>query len=91
MFQRYANPMIVLDRMIRAGRFTEFVQEVVRIRNKEMTDKSRWEYWLHKVIDMSYEDYLSLFDREREEALPAEVLTATVKESMGIINDFCPS
>ena len=84
--------MIVLDRMIRARRFHEFVQEVVQIRNKEITDKHRWEYWLHKVVDISFEEYLSYFDMETEEVLPAsEVLTATVKESMGIINDFCPS
>ena len=84
--------MIILDRMIRAGRFAEFVQEVMRIRNKEMMDQARWEYWLHRVFEMSYENYLAMFDNaDREETLPEEVLTATVEESMGIINDFCPS
>ena len=84
--------MIILDRMIRAGRFTEFVQEVMRIRNDEMLDQKRWEYWLHRVFDMSFESYLALFDNlDTKETLPEEVLTATVKESMGIINDFCPS
>ena len=81
--------MIILDKMIRAGRFTEFVQEVMRIRNKEMLDKARWEFWLHKVIDMSFDEYLAKVDGT-EEVLSKEVMEATIKDSMGIINDFCP-
>ena len=84
--------MIILDKMIQVGRFTEYVQEVMRIRNKEMVDRARWEYWLHRVFEMSYENYLAMFDKpDREETLPKEVLTDTVKESMGIIYGFCPS
>lgn len=83
--------MIILDQMIRAGRFTEFVKEVVRIRNQEMLDQSRWEFWLHKVFDLSFDEYLAKVDgTETEEILSDEVMEATVKESMGIINDFCP-
>lgn len=91
LFQRYANPMIILDKMIRAGRFTEFVQEVMRIRNKEMLDKARWEFWLHRVFDLSFDEYLAKVEGTSEEVLPEEVMEATVKESMGIINGFCPS
>lgn len=82
--------MIILDKMIHAGRFTEFVQEVLRIRNKEMVEQARWEFWLHKVFEMSYEDYLAKIDGT-EEVLSEDVMEATVKESMGIINGFCPS
>lgn len=82
--------MIVLDRMIRARRFTEFVREVMRIRNNEMIEKARWDYWLHRVYEMSFADYLSTVDGT-EEVLSDEVMEATVKESMGIINGFCPS
>lgn len=82
--------MIILDKMIHAGRFTEFVQEVLRIRNKEMVEKARWEFWLHKVFEMSFEDYLAKIDGT-EEVLSEDVMEATVKESMGIINGFCPS
>jgi hypothetical protein len=90
LFQRYANPMIILDKMIRAGRFTEFVQEVLRIRNQEMVDQARWEYWLHRVFEMSFQDYLATVDGT-EEVLSDDVMEATVKDSMGIINGFCPS
>lgn len=90
MFQRYASPMVIMDRMIRAGRFTEFVQEVMRIRNKEVLEQARWEFWLHKVFEMSFEEYLSKVDGT-EEVLSDDVMEATIQDSMGIINGFCPS
>ena len=93
LFQRYANPMVILDKMIRAMRFTEFVQEVMRIRNQEMVDQARWEFWLHKVFDMTFKEFLSKTEQatETDEVLPDEILQATVLESMGIIDGFCPS
>lgn len=92
-FQRYASPMVILDKMILTGRFSEFVQEFVRIRNEELEDQTRWEFWLHKVFDMSFKEFLDKADRgsESKETLSDEVLEATIKESMGIINGFCPS
>ena len=84
--------MVILDNMIRAGRFTEFVREVLKIRNEEMLDKARWEYWLHRVMDMTYDQYIAKLDgTETDEVLPDEVLEVTVRDSMGIINSFCPS
>ncbi len=82
--------MIILDKMIQARRFTEFVREVMKIRNQEMIDKSRWEYWLHRVFEMSFAEYLANVEGT-EEVLSDEVMEATVKDSMGIINGFCPS
>lgn len=85
--------MVILNQMIRTGRFAEFVQEFIRIKNEELSVQTRWEFWLHRVFDMSFEDYLAKCDSipETEETVPDEVLQATVQESMGIINDFCPS
>lgn len=85
--------MVILDKMILMGRFSEFVQEFVRIRNEELEDQTRWEFWLHKVFDMSFKEFLDKADRGREsnETLSDEVLEATIKDSMGIINGFCPS
>ena len=81
--------MIILDKMIRARRFAEFVREVMRIRNQEMIDKARWEFWLYRVFDMSFDEYISKLDGT-DEVLSEDVMEATIKDSMGIINDFCP-
>lgn len=58
-----------------------------------MIDKTRWEFWLHRVFDMSFEEYLSRLGggKETEEVVPSEALEATVKESFGILKGFCPS
>ena len=84
--------MIILNQMIRAGRFKEFVKEVLKIHNQEMLDKLRWEFWLHRVYDISFDEYIAKLDgTETDEVIPDEVLEATVQDSMGIINGFCPS
>ena len=85
--------MTILDRMILTGRLTEFIQEFVKIRNEELEDQTRWEFWLHKVFDMTFKDFLAKANstKETEEVLPADVLETTIKDSMGIINSFCPS
>lgn len=85
--------MVILDKMILTRRFTEFVHELLKIRNEEMIDQARWDVWLHKIFDMEFSDYLSkLNDGAQTEEIPQdEVLEATVRDSMGIITGFCPS
>ena len=93
LFQRYASPMIILDRMIQTGRFLEFVCEFIRLRNEELEDQTKWEFYLHKVFDMTYQDYLAQTGGTAESGddMTPDALQSTVKESMGIINSFCPS
>lgn len=85
--------MVVLDKMILTGRLTEFVRELLKIKNEEMLDQARWDVWLHKVFDMEFGEYLSrVDDRTTAQNIPQDVeLEATVKDSMGILNGFCPS
>lgn len=86
--------MVILDKMILTGRLTEFVQEILKIRNEELIDQARWEVWLHKIFDMEFGEYLAKLnnDAPTEDEIPDDsVLEATVKESWGIINGFCPS
>ena len=43
--------MVILDNMIRAGRVTEFVREVLKIRNEEMVDKARANHIITNVFE----------------------------------------
>ena len=85
--------MVILDKMLQTGRFAEFIREFVEIENQELVDQMRWEFWLNRVFDMDFGAYLAKCNSntETEETIPDEVLQATVLESMGIINGFCPS
>jgi hypothetical protein len=83
--------MVILDKMIHAGRLTEFVQEVLRFHNQELLDKARWDYWLHRVYEMSFKDYVAQVDGTDEEVPSDEAMKTTIQDSMGIITGFCPS
>lgn len=91
LFKRYANPMIILDKMIHSGRLTEFVREFIQIRNEELIDQTRWEYWLHRVFDMSFGDFIEHSTATASEEISDAKLTHTVNESLRIANSFCPS
>lgn len=93
MYQRYANPLELLDAMIDTGRLYEFVREVINIRNEEMEDKTAWEVWLHRVFDMSWHEFReSLNDKSSTtKAAPThERLTETVRTSAQMLMNFCP-
>lgn len=93
LFQRYASPMVILDKMILTGRLFDFVCEFIQIRNEELEDQTRWEFYLHKVFNMDFKDYLAQTagTTGTDETMTTDALESTVKESMGIIADFCPS
>lgn len=85
--------MVMLDKMILTGRFYDFVCEFIQIRNDELVDQTRWEFYLHKVFNMEFSDYLAQTGGTTKtgDDMSPDALESTVKESMGIINGFCPS
>lgn len=92
LFQRYANPMILLDGMIKGRRFSAFVNEFVTITNEELENKTLWEYWLHKNFDQTYGEFLESAKRTKTEKVPSRhELEITVKESAEMLNGFCLS
>lgn len=83
-----------MDKMILTMRFTEFVNEVVKIKNEETKEQTEWEFWLHKVFNMTYQEFIGTVNRTNgvEESVASdEELATIVVESKGIINGFCPS
>ena len=95
LFKRYPDPMLFLGQMIKGKRLTEFVNEFIKIRNEELENQTQWEFWLHKVFDMTYQEFLSKIDgrtrRHNNEETPSEQeLEAIVNASWGTLNSFCP-
>lgn len=89
LFKRYASPMVLVDSMIKAHRFNEFVNEFIDITNEELEDHTLWELWLHKVFDQGYKDFYDQAKTKRTEKLPSKfALEATVKESAEMLNGF---
>ena len=91
-YKRYANPLELIDRMMRIGRFEEFVNEIPGFRNEEEKEQTLWEYWLHRIHDKSFAEFWAEANGETtaENETPSdEVLTETVLASKGIFDSFC--
>ena len=74
--------------MISVGRLSEFVDEIISIRNEELNEKTAWEYYLHRVYDRSFEEfYRSSKSKEPTEADLNEIET-TIKKSQEILKSF---
>lgn len=94
LFHRYANPLILLDRMIQSNRLDAFVKEFVEIHNEELEDRTQWEFYLHKVFDMTWTDFINTVKNGKKETqgtLSQEELESIVRDSFNIINGFCLS
>lgn len=77
--------------MILTRRFSEFVNELLDIRDEEMIEKARWECWLHKVYDLDFGEYLTRLDNKPTGEVPNNAdLEEIVRNSVGIMDGFCP-
>ncbi len=88
LFKRYASPYLILDDMIRAGKLSEFILVVV---NKE-NEQTQWEFWLHKVYGMGFEEYKQECKRNDKQALAMsdEQVESTVSNARNILKGFKP-
>lgn len=77
--KRYASPFVLLDEMIRQGRFFDFVCEINKIR----TEERMWEVWLHKVFDKPFNEWRDSIMHTNQVNLEA-----TVKNSYEMLNNF---
>ena len=90
-FKRYASPFLFMDEMIHAGRFEEFVVELMTTISKEKEDQVNWEYFLHKVIEGSFSDFLAELEiNKKNQNLSERTIETTINHSMKILNGFNP-
>lgn len=84
--------MILLNQMMHECRLYKYIEELEKIILQEEIDKMRWEYWLHRVYDMNFDEYvrqceLSQSSGENESSITIEEV---VKQSYTMLNDFKP-
>lgn len=65
--QRYADPYLILDDFIRLQQLHGFLETIMQSIAEEKVQDIRWEYYLHKVWDMSFEEYIAAC-RQRSKA-----------------------
>lgn len=86
LYKRYSNPLELLQQMLQAGQLEEFIGELVQIRNEELQERTMWEYYLHRVYDMSFDEFMKQTkEPEAPETIGKDRMTEIVKDSLDIL------
>lgn len=86
--------MLLIETMIKGRRFKAFVDDLVNRHNTEEEERTMWEYWLHRIFDKSFADFMSEIkpnNKKAETKQDTTDWTKVVAESRDILNDFCLS
>lgn len=89
--QRYASPFLILDEFIRLRQLHEFiVSTLTRIADEKVHD-ARWQFWLHRVFDMTFEDYVRRCEEPAQEAqINYTQIGGIISDSKNLLDGFVP-
>lgn len=90
--QRYASPYLILNDFIRLQQLHNFVIEIVTKIAEEKAHEARWQYYLHKVFDMSFEEYVRRCEQsqESESSMTHQEIGNVINESKLMLEGFIP-
>lgn len=92
LFKRYADPFPFIDGMIQTGRFTEFVGSFVEKVNSEREEQTMWDFWLHRVWEGSFADFMNARENDKKnQQMSEKTMETTIKNSMNILKNFNPT
>lgn len=86
LFKRYASPYLLIDEMILAGQFSEFVTKLTEYD----ADQNLWEFFLHKVDGQSFNGWKASLRDGKPNQMSDEEIETTVNDSYFILNNFEP-
>ena len=89
LFVRYASPFVLLDGLIMTNSLNNFVDDFFDFINEERKEKTEWEFFLHKVYDQSWSDFIK--DIEQSENQKQVDLGATLVKSKNMLSNFTPT
>ena len=88
LFSRYASPFALLDNLLLTNSLSDFIDDLFRIINEERKEKTQWEFFLHKVYDKSWKEFIDEINISNEQK---EIdLGATLKKSKNMLKNFTP-
>ena len=77
-----------MDGCIATARFSDFIDMV----SQQQMEDNRWEFFLHKVWDKSYEECRSEMQVSQDlQRMSDDAMEATVERSMQILGNFVPN
>ena len=93
LFNRYASPFLILEQMIAVGRFPEFVEEFLVMRNEETEAETLFDMYLHhSFLEISFEEWKKkcVKGNQRQPQKKADFET-TIRNSFGMLHNFAPT
>ena len=90
--QRYASPFLMLDEFIRLHQLHDFVIEILKTIADEKIHEARWQFYLHKVFDMSFDDYVRKCEQPKqgEQYMTHKEIGNVINESKKMLEGFVP-
>lgn len=88
LFKRYASPFILLDTLILTNSISDFISDMFKFINEEQEEKTQWEFFLHKVYDKTWKEFIDEISVSKEQKTID--LGATLKKSKNMLKDFTP-
>ncbi len=88
LYQRYGSPLALLDQMLSCGRLAEYVDEVINFRNTENQEKTQWEYYLHRVYDKTFDEFVKACEPVKPVTVDMKQIETTVKNSFDILDSL---
>lgn len=92
LFRRYASPFIIVEEMLKCGRFSEFVSEFIKMYNRDIDEQTTWEWYLHHaMLDKTYQEFKELLGIGSNNAEQPKIdFEITLSTSASILNNFEP-
>ena len=88
LFKRYASPFVLLDCLICTNSLSEFIDDLFKFINEEREEKTQWEFFLHKVYDKTWKEFIDSINTSNEQQ---EIdLGATLIKSKNMLKNFTP-
>lgn len=91
--KRYASPFLILDEFIRLQQLHEFVVEIVTIIGEDDRYQKRWDFWVNRVYNMSFEDFIQACENPAPQAqeMTHQEIGNIINDSMKMLEGFNPS
>ena len=88
LFSRYASPFVLLDNLILTNSLSDFIDDMFKFINEEKEEKTQWEFFLNKVYDKTWKEFIDEINISNEQK---EIdLGATLKKSKNMLKNFTP-
>lgn len=88
LFKRYASPFLLLDNLIQTNSLSSYIDDIFKFINSENQERTQWEFFLHRVYDESWTDFIERI--KSEENSQTVDLGATLKNSREMLINFTP-